>query len=151
MPLPGTRVIHALWSAHHRAVAEGQLTATCAVRRPASGGQSPPFDEARGYSVPPDPTTLYEGPCRVQRLQPALSATELQIAGRELVIREYMVVLPKDAVPGDGVAVNDLIVIVECPDDRTLEGHSLRVRDIRQGSLIWQRDLTCEDISPATR
>lgn len=151
MPLPNTRVIPHGWSQHHRPTAEGQLTAECEIISYPSGGEPLVFDETLGYSTPAAPNILYRGPCRVQRLQPALSATELAIADREVIIREYMVVVPHDAVAVPGAAVNDLVRITANPDDPTLIGGLLRIRDIRQGSLIWQRDLTCEDVSSTTR
>ena len=140
MPLPNTKVIHPDWSAHHYAVADGQMTAEGTITRPGT----PVFDELLGRNVLPAPGLIYDGPMRVQRVQPSAAAAARMVADREVVIREYQVGLPLsvNGVATKPVQVNDVVTVI---------GLVLRVRDIRDGSLLWQRDLSCEDIAPTTR
>jgi hypothetical protein len=148
LPLPNTRVFHPDWSSHHYAVAEGQMTAEGTVTRP--GGTSV-FSELLGYDVVPDPVLIYAGPLRVQRLP--LTSAAVTVADRELVIRDYQVNLPL-AVDGrntPSIQINDIVAVTANDDDPDLIGKVLRVRDVRLGSLIWQRDLLCEDTAPTSR
>lgn len=147
--LPNTRVFHSDWSSHHHGVAEGQMTAQGTITR----AGPPVFDELFGRDVQAGPQTVYDGALRVQRMQPALSASALAVADRELIIREYQVSIPL-AVNGRvtaPVATNDLVTITGCDDDPHLVGRVLRVRDVRLGSLLWQRDLLCEDVAATSR
>lgn len=113
----------------------------------------PVFNELFGHDVQPAPQKLYDGALRVQRMQPALSASALAVADRELIIREYQVSIPL-AVDGRvtaPIATNDLVTMYWSGDDPHLVGRVLRVRDVRLGSLLWQRDLLCEDIAVTSR
>ena len=150
MPLPNTRVIGNTWSTHHRSTAVGQLTATGRIDRPASGGAAT-FDESTGRTTPADPTVIYgPDPIRVQRLQQAVSDSSTTVTSREQTIRQYQVTVDI-AKATTAIAVNDIVTVTACDDDPHLVGQPLRVRDIRIGSLAWQRDLLCEDIAPTTR
>jgi len=147
MPLPNTKVFHPDWSARHYAVAEGQLTAQGTITRPMPAV----FNELLGYEVPAAPQVLYDGPLRVQRLP--LSSLPTTIADREVIIREYQVTMPL-AVNGRNTAAiqaNDIVTVTGSDDDPQLVNRPLRVRDVRIGSLVWQRDLLCEDLGPTTR
>lgn len=126
------------------------MTAEGIVTRP---GGTPVFNELLGYSVTPEPSQLYAGPIRVQRMQPALSASAATIADREVIIREYQVNLPLtvDGRATPPMQTNDLVAVTACDDDPDLIGKVLRVRDVRLGSLVWQRDLLCEDTAPTSR
>lgn len=143
MPLPHSRVIPDGWSQHHRPTAEHVMTAACAVRRP---GHATGFDENTGRSVYPDPAPFHAGPCRIQVL--ARLAGGVDVGDAQITIRPYQVSLPAD-VPE--IRVNDQVEVTSCPDDPLLVGRLLRVVDVPAGSLLWQRDLTCEDITPTTR
>lgn len=148
MPLPNTRVIGDDWSQHHRPTAVGQLTATGRIIRPASGAAAV-FNESTGRSVAPSPTTVYgPGPIRVQRLPQAVS--DSTTGDREQTIREYQVTVDFDRATTP-LAVNDIAIVDVSPDDPHLVGRALRVRDVRLGTLAWQRDLLCEDVAPTTR
>lgn len=142
MPLPNSRVIPLGWEAHHAPVAEGQMTATCEVRRPSSAAT---FNETTQGSDYPEPTALYTTRCRAQRLP--MRGGDQPIAGRDVVLQRYQVNLPRDVT---APRVNDQIVITECTDP-TLTGLILRIREVRSGTLRWQRDLMCEEVTPMTR
>lgn len=149
MPLPNTRVIHPDWSRHHRPVAEGAMTGECVITEAASTGTVAEFDETLGVSAPPTPTVVYRGICRVQRA----IATESHptIADREVTLRDYYVMLPVAAPGATQVEVNHIVEFTVMADDPTLVGRTMRVRGDRRGSLLWQRDLVCEDITPTSR
>lgn len=143
MPLPGTKVFHPDWEAHHRPVAEGAQTATGIIRRYSSTGV---FNEATGTTDYPAPTTVYgsptPGPMRVVR--DGVETTR-QIGERTVVIRNYTVALPADA---PEIRVNDEVVVSTAGDSK-LPGEPLWVHDVRFGSQIWERDLVCANVPPA--
>lgn len=145
MPLPNTHVIHPGFQAHHAPVAERTMTAECVITRPATTPGAPTFDEVQGRSVYPDPASVYIGACRVQR-SAAISTRNQQVGDRLITIREYIVSLP---VLAPAIQVNDLVAFTACPDDATLVGQTMVVRDPRVGSTVWQHDLLCE-LYPAT-
>jgi hypothetical protein len=121
------------------------MTATCIITRPASAAAAT-FDEFTGRSALPAADELYSGACRVQRSEPAPSP--LQVGDREVPVRQYNVSIPAG---GEATAVNDIVEITACDGDAQLVGRRLRIRDVRFGSLTWQRDLVCEDLAPTTR
>lgn len=149
MPLPNTRVIGDGWSRHHRPTATGAMTATGTIVRPPSAATAV-FDEVAGRSVLPAAATLYDGIMRVQRLAQAVSDSTTTTADREQTIREYQVSVDIDAATTP-LQVNDIVTVTACADDPHLVGQPLRVRDVRLGTLAWERDLLCEDIAPTTR
>lgn len=149
MPLPNTRVIGDTWSRHHRPTATGAMTATGTIVRPPSGATAV-FDEAAGRSVLPDPATLYAGIMRVQRLAQAVSDSTTTTADRELTTRQYQVSIDIDAAT-TVLQINDIVTVTVCADDPDVVGRPLRIRDVRLGTLAWERDLLCEDIAPTTR
>lgn len=149
MPLPNTRVIHPDWSNRNRPVAEGTMTGTCTITRAASTSTVPAFDEVLGVSIPPTPTAVYGGICRVQRA--VASEAHPTVADREVTQRDYYVMLPVAQADAVEIQVNDIVTFNTMPDDPTLVGRVMRVRDVRAGSLLWQRDLVCEDTTPTTR
>lgn len=147
MPLPGTKVILPGWSAHHYAVARGQMTAQGTIVRPMPAV----FDELLGAEVEPQPQQLYAGLLRIQRL--AIGSAPVVVGDREVIVRGYQVTMPLKVSGIDTAAIqtNDIVTVTVNPDDPYLVGRPLRVRDVRVGSLVWQRDLVCEDIGPTTR
>jgi hypothetical protein len=110
----------------------------------------PVFNELLGYEVTATPLNLYAGPLRVQRI---MFAAPVDVADREVIIRQYQVTMPL-ALGGRDTAViqtNDIVTVTGSDDDPQLIGRPLRVRDVRVGSLVWQRDLMCEDVGPTAR
>jgi hypothetical protein len=146
MPLPNTRVIPTGWSAHHRPVAEGGMTAEGTITRAASTGTVAVFDEAAGVSVPPTPTVVYQGVLRLQRS--GADEHQITVAGREVTIRDYTVSYPTNGQPSQA---NDVLTITSCDDNPGLAGEKLRIRDARIGSLVWQRDYIAEHRPNVTR
>lgn len=147
--LPNTQVFLPDWSTHHHATAEGRMTAEGTVTRPGD----PVFDELAGREVQPAPTVIYDGPLWVQRMDPGAVAAAINIADRQVMVREYAVGLPLavNGVVTAPILVNDLVTVTGCDDDQYVVDRPLRVRDVRLGTLVWQRVLICEDVAPTTR
>lgn len=143
MPLPNSKVIPDGWSEYHRPTAELALTAAGELRRP---GHQTGFDETTGRSQYVDPSVYHSGSCRIQALARTQGAAD--VGDRQVTVRPYRVSWSVD-VPE--VRINDQVAVTVCTDDPQLVGHILRVVDIPEGSLLWQRDLICEDITPTIR
>lgn len=145
MPLPNTRLIHPRFEAHHRPVADGQMTAECVVTRPTSAGV---FDADAGRTTYPPPARVYpavgdSGPCRILRQHSQPVAAD--VGDRAVTVDNYRVTLPA----GTSAQINDLVRVTACDGDPTLVGQELIVRDLAHASITWQRDLIC-DLYPAT-
>jgi hypothetical protein len=119
------------------------MTAECAITRV---GHVAGFNETSGRAVLPTPATIYAGPARLQASQ-RLSGTA-DIGGKQVVQHRYMVAIPADSpVP----QVNDQVTVTACTGDPDFVGRILRIVDVLDGSLLWQRDFVAEDVEPATR
>lgn len=143
--LPNTRLIPDGWEAHHAPTAEQAMTAECVITRPASNG-TPVFDAETGRSLHPDPVTVYTGAVRVQRS--ALTGGNIDVvADKPTPLRQYVVSLPLTA---PQIQVADRIAVTAATDP-LMVGKILTVADVRGGSLVWQRDLLCDEHVPITR
>lgn len=145
--LPTARALHPRWEAHHRPVAREFMTADVLIRRHSSEGV---FDPNTGQTTFPEPTTVYEGEARIQRM--AQMEVTRSIGDRQVVIRGATVSLPVSAAE---VQIADEVKVVTYRDpdsgDPYLVGRPLWVHDVRPGSLLWQRDLVALDAPPTTR
>lgn len=119
------------------------MGATITFRRNSSNAS---FDEDAGRSVYPDPVILWTGPARIQRI--ARRGGDQEIGARFVIVQMYQISVPAD-VPE--IQINDQADTIVCADDPFLLGKLLRVREVRLGSLIWSRDLICEEPTPTTR
>ena len=137
MPLPGTRVIPAGWSAHHAPVAAGAMNAKAQVLDPELRTKG--WDDDTESPTVVDGPPLYDGPCAVMSVQS--DATTLQ-ADEQVSTREYLVRFPY-AVPWlrEGLEVK----FAEAINDPGLVGRTMRVRDAQLGSERFQRDVICVD------
>lgn len=145
MPLANTRMFPATWEARHGPCAEQAMTAECVITCPASNG-TPVFDEETGRSLHPDPVEVYTGICRVQR-PPGLAPNVPVVADNPTPMRQYVVSLPRAAA---AVQVADIVLITAATDSQFI-GKVFNVVDVRGGSLVWQRDLLCDERVPTTR
>lgn len=134
-------VIGAAWSAHHRPVVAGTLTATCEIRHP--GGTQGDFDPTTGTRPTTPHPAHYAGPCRVQVL-PALEQEALT-GDQQVTTVGYRVTITYDDAPE--LDVDDLVKITAVDDngDPTLVGQVLKVQSFARGSLAWERDISCVD------
>lgn len=127
------------WVGHHRPVAESTMTDWCEITRP----DGEVYDPATGTTTP-GAVLVWEGPCRVQAQpdQPrrGVHADALTTSGL------YLVAIPAEA---EDVREGDLVAVTIAHADPPLADRTstrpMRVRDVRHGSTLWQRDLTCID------
>lgn len=120
MPLPNTHMFHPQFEAHHRPVADGQLTAECTVSTATL-------------------TLLYSGPCRVQR---SGDGSLLPVVGdQSIAASAYMVVVPSTV---DGIEADHLVEVTVCAGDPDLVGRQFVVRGVQRGSITWQQTLACD-------
>lgn len=138
MPFDSTHVIHPDWARNHMPVTEGAMGATCRITTGGAGGWDP-----TGGATPGTPTTLYEGPCRVQA-QPRNQA-DRDAADQLVTIAMYLVALPASC---PGVPVGDqgakvTILTVDDNGDAELVNETLTVAHDPHSSLRWERDLFC--------
>lgn len=144
-PLPGTTVLGAAFSEHHRATAESLMTATVRIDRRTD---SPDDDDAgwdpdAGATPPAADDEVWTGPARVQAQ--ASGVLNPEVAEQTVTTRDYLVSLPVAVPPlrvGDG---GDVITVTACPDDPQLVRRRLRVADIPHGSVLWARDVIATD------
>lgn len=146
--LPNAQALHPRWESHHRPVAEAFLTADVIIRRHTGTGTT--FDPNTGQTTYSEPTTVYEGEARIQRM----SQLEISraIGDRQVIVRGATVSLPVSAAE---VRIVDEVQVVAYRDpdsgDPYLAGRPLWVHDVRPGSLLWQRDLVVLDAPPTAR
>lgn len=140
MPLPGTKVIHALWSRHHQPVATGVMTAQCQITRADGAGTT----EADGTWHTGTRLSVYVGPARVVRL-PATDGHPVMGEDR-LTTRRYLVQIPFEA---PNVDTGDSVEIYESNDPQ-LTGRKLRVDGVLVGSEVWSRDLVAVEFEEGT-
>jgi len=122
------------WVGYGRAVAEATMTgASCEVRLP----DTHELDDNNQYvTVPGD--LVWSGKCRVQRLGPQRITS---LAQQQAIFANYLVAIPYQDTDID---VGN-IVRVTTSVDGLLVGRSLRVAHVMVGSLVWERDLYCND------
>jgi hypothetical protein len=119
------------------------MTAECTITRPSHVAT---FNESTGHATFPTATTIYAGPCRLQASQRLGGNTTT--GGAQVVQHRYMVAIPADADPPH---VNDQFTVTACAGDPSVVGRPMRVVDVLNGSLTWQRDLVVDDTEPTTR
>lgn len=143
MPFPGTKVIPDGWSDHHRPTAAGTMTATCNLRIP--GGTDKQFDTGTGKTtVTPHPPYLVGAKCRIQALKIGEKGVDQRVAEQQITTAPYLVAVDWSTAAGVEPRVDHLVDVVTA-EDPTLVGHTLTVRSVVRGSLVWERDLTCTD------
>lgn len=131
MPLPGTRVIHPLWSETHRPVVTGVMTSECSVTRADGAGTTD--DDGTWHTG--TRMVIYSGPCRVTRIA---AEDDHPVTGEErLSVRRYSVQITADAaeiLTGDSVEITS-------SNDPVMTGRKLRIEGIVIGSEVWSRNM----------
>ncbi|MET9339273.1 DUF6093 family protein [Nonomuraea sp. NPDC003804] len=134
MPLAGHGPVPARWSEHHRPVASGTHTATCAIRRQTGEGG---IDDD-GVWHPPTFTVVYTGPCRII---PQPTDARIVVSGEQQVsLRSYDVAIEWDAA---NVFEGDHLTVTSGQDPR-IAGLELLVTDVRLSGETWERVLACQ-------
>lgn len=129
-PFPSTKVIPDGWAAHHRPVAEGTMVTPARFVRTAGPAPDPAPADWTG-TIP-----LWETRVRVQSL--AVAAAQGEAAEQTVTLRRYLVTAP---VGGPALRVGG-----SEPDQVHVLGRRLRIVDTAPGSLLWEMDLTCEEV-----
>lgn len=140
MPLPGTRMIPAGWSAHHRLAAAATMTGECAITVTAGEGTL----GENGVWHPAATTTPYDGPCRVQA-RPT-SERVVVTAGQAETVRTYAAAIRADA---PDIPAGAVLTVTASPDAH-LVGKALLIVDVAYGTEAWQVNLVCEERTPST-
>lgn len=144
--LPDHRALHPRWETHHRPVAARFHTATVAIRRHSNATG---FDPDTGQSTFAAPVQVWTGAARVQRTGTQSDET---VGDRQVVTRNATVSIPVDT---PEVHIGDEVQITSYRDldsgDPHLTNVPLWIRDIRPGSLLFQRDLVVLDTPPVNR
>lgn len=143
MPLPTGSLIHPRFEQHHRPVANRQMTATCRIERPSS--DTPAWDDTTGRTTYPQPTLVYEGPCRYQYTAPAGQPAPADLP---TPVAEVRVVVPVTDIV---FQVNDLVTLTASEHNPDIVGRRLVVTSVNGSSISWQRDLVCQLRQPTTR
>jgi hypothetical protein len=138
MPRPGSQVIPAGWSAHHRPVAEKTFTARCTIDRAGTG--APVWNATTNAYDPPARVVLHTNlECRVQHWR---KFAQVDTVGEQRVsTHEYLVQVP---ITVTDVELDQQVRIDAC-EDASFVGKRIVVTDIHRGSLMWDRALLCID------
>lgn len=140
MPLPGTRTVHALWSARHQTTVAKALNSTCRITRADGLGTT----DANGSWRMGAQLILYSGPARVVRVG---IREEHPVQGeRRFTTRLYTVQI---LIESPDIFTGDRIEILTSNDPQ-LTGKSLRVDGVLVGSETWSRDLVAVDFEEGT-
>lgn len=138
MPRPGSQVIPAGWSAHHRPVAEKTFTAVCTIDREGTG--PPVWNTTTNKYDPPARLVLHAAiPCRVQHWRKFAQVSS--VGEQQVSTHEYLVQVPLEVID----AQPDQQVRIDACEDASLVGRRLTVTDVHRGSLVWDRALLCID------
>jgi len=139
MPLPGTRVIHPRFEAHHAPVSAGAMTCHVRLLRPDTVGTR---DDEAGRQLFADPAVIYVGPARIQARDVGRAQIR-DVADRNLTRGDYLVVLLRQCPPA---LVRDLVEVVREADE--LDRVTYVVKEAKRGSLRWETDLGCDLMNP---
>jgi len=135
MPFPGSRVIPAGWTAHHRPVLTTTWTATITFER--FTGESV-HDPDTG-STSREKVVIFAGEVRIQHHE-TTSAGSVVAGAEKITSHDYQVSGPVSM----DLVLDDFGTVAAC-EDPTFVGRELTVRDIQRGSLLFQRDYICSD------
>ena len=123
-----------------RAQAESLMTDACTITRAGSGGST--IDEATGAVVPPTGTTVYDGPCRVQR-PGTQTAPRADSGGYEVGVDTIFAQLP---IAATGIRRGDTFTVTAASDPDLL-GVDARVEANLAKTHATKRTLICEEAS----
>lgn len=112
-----------------QAAAVSLMVDECVVTRAGSGEWEP--DPDTGYEVPPEPTVVYEGPCKVATYAPYESTKD--IGGKEVAVQRYSIHTPVGAGPFE---VGDVVDITVSANEPATLGREFRVAGLHEKT--WQ-------------
>ena len=151
MPLPATRMLPDNWQEAHRPVIAATFRSKIQITRLADRRGT--RDQIAGRTSFATPWVLYDGGARVQSRGGGATSrgpggAAVGVNDRIITIGSYLVAIPTDA---DEVKVDDLILVLSCPDSPVLVGLGLKVVEVTYADIAWQRSLGCDLQEPSAR
>lgn len=128
---PGTGVLPS--EVAGRVVFSRTMTAPCTIRVPGTT-QAWSTELEQNVETPIDP--YFTGVCRIQAL--TNDARQVDAADDTVTVSGYLI-----TVPATVAAAVDHLVVATDTGDTTLDGRTLRVRDVVRGTVRFERDLYC--------
>ena len=123
-----------------RAAAESLMLDTCTITR--RGGERT-WDEESGTYTDAEPTTVYEGRCKVQTRN--VSVSEVDAGEREVGVLAWEVHLP--VVGSEGVRRGDTVTVTAAVFDAALVGRVFTVSGPHVGTAKTARRLPVEAVA----
>ena len=150
-PLPNTQIVPRNWQQFHRPTI--QATFRSAVRISRLTDRQGTRDPVTGRTSFATPVPVYEGGARIQSRGGGATSrgpggAAVGVNDRIITIGSYLVAIPTDA---DEVKVDDLILVLSCPDSPVLVGLGLKVVEVTYADIAWQRSLGCDLQEPSAR
>lgn len=125
------------WTAHHVPVVRGFMKARIKVTR-RDPDTEPVYDQNTRTWSDDGMTTVYTGYARVQPYGIIGDVIDAQdTTGRRLMRVQI-------ESKSSGIQLDDMINIIDCPDDQELQHFALEVRGTIGSSNSWVTDLVCE-------
>lgn len=113
-------------------------TAACTITRPGSG--EPVRNEETGQLEPPEPTTIYSGPCTIV---PTGGERVVEFGETVVVLRSYHLEIEDLTVD---VHVEDTVTVTSSRDPLLDAGRDLVVFDVPKSELVTVRQLLAEEV-----
>lgn len=137
-PVNARSALDPRWTRHNRRTAGDFMLATIKVRRKTTTGDNPTYNFETGKYDGTTITEVWTGKARVQ----PFGIIGDQIVAQDPTGRRLMRVQIKEI--GTGIAVDDEIEVISCPDNPDLEQFRLEVRGTVSSSNAWITDLVAE-------
>lgn len=141
MPRPASRTIHPDLLSTARRWSAVSMIDVCTISRRTGTSYDPVTNDDVATA-----TTIYQGRCRIQDVQPFGGARVQQFGGRPVTTSGYFAVLPADAAQ---VRIEDTVTITASADPQ-LVGRSMRVTEVLVDTFHAHRRLLLEDMSTPT-
>jgi hypothetical protein len=122
-----------------RAAEEARQRDTCRITRPGTG--TGPFNPETGQYDPPEPITVYEGPCRIPRRENLTGYTS-NAGEASWQVGEFPLSLPVSGsgyVVGEEVKVGNTVTYLSSSTDSTLVGNVYGITEIGDQSQATAR------------
>lgn len=122
-----------------RAAEEARQRDTCRITRPGEG--TGPFNPETGQYDPPEPITVYEGPCRIPRRE-NLTGYASTAGEASWQVGEYPLSLPVSGsgyVDGEEVKPGQAVTYLTSADDPELVGNEYGITEVGDQSQATAR------------
>lgn len=139
-PVNARKSLDPRWTRHHTAPASGFHTAEIVVMRrtPVLKGVEPVYNQQTKQYEGVEAKQVFAGKARLQ----PFGILGDQNVGQDPTARRLMRVQIKEI--DTGIAMDDMLYVVDCPDSPELVDYQLEVRGAITSSNPWLTDLVCE-------